>query len=367
MSIRYECEQCGSVLKIKDDLAGKPGKCPKCKTAFTVPAPSDDSDSSSEMAATDSSADLSSAATESRPAESSGEFDVDAFLLSEDEPASAKSKSKSAKSAQATKVIDADQSLDELDEKPKTKRSKSRSDEDSDEQSFQIRRGPDSVRKPISAPKSEGDDESDEQTPPSRRPPGTNPNAVASNIASDLLAKSSKKGKKANWDEATPEKKQEGPEFDWDSLWYEARTKLLPVLGGGAALCLLVYFVLMPMFFGGKSFTPDLGAVTGTVTVGGKPLVGATVWFHPEQKKKESKGKSFHVTASVSQTDATGRYELMYDPNDRLRGAVIGKCRVEISTTDYSGIHEKYYSPKGEPAIVEVKAGSQVINLELSQ
>lgn len=363
MSIRYECEQCGSVLKIKDDLAGKPGKCPKCKTAFTVPAPSDDLDSSSEMAATDSSEDSNSAATAAQPTESSGEFDVDAFLLSEDEPASAKSKPKSAKSSQATKEIDADQSLDELEEKPKSKRSKSRSDEDNADESFQIRRGPDSAGKLASASNAE----SDEQATSSRRPPGTNPNAVASNIASDLLAKSSKKGKKANWEEATPEKKKEGPEFDWDGLWYEARTKLLPVLGGGAALCLLVYFVLMPMFFGGKSFTPDLGAVTGTVTVGGKPLAGAMVWFHPEQKKKESKGKSFHVTASVSQTDATGRYELMYDPKDKLRGAVIGKCRVEITTTDYAGIKEKYYLPKSDPAIVEVKAGSQVINLELSK
>lgn len=366
MSIRYECEQCGSVLKIKDDLAGKPGKCPKCKTAFTVPAPSDDSDSSSEMPATVPSVDSGPAATESRPTESSGEFDVDAFLLSEDEPASAKSKPKSAKSSQAAKDIDADQSLDEPEEKPKTKRSKSKSDEENTDESFQIRRGPDSAGKTTSAPKPD-DDESDEQAAPSRRPPGTNPNAVASNIASDLLAKSSKKGKKANWDEATPEKKKEGPEFDWDGLWYEARTKLLPVLGGGAALCLLVYFVLIPMFFGGTSFTPDLGSVTGTVTVGGKPLAGAMVWFHPEQKKKESKGKSFHVTASVGQTDATGRYELMYDPKDKLRGAVIGKCRVEITTTDYTGINEKYYLPKNAPAIVEVKAGSQVINLELSQ
>jgi phage FluMu protein Com len=40
MTIRYKCDKCGSVLKIKDRLAGTAGKCPKCKTKFQVPEPS---------------------------------------------------------------------------------------------------------------------------------------------------------------------------------------------------------------------------------------------------------------------------------------------------------------------------------------
>lgn len=39
MTIRYKCSECGASLKIKDDLAGTSGKCPQCKTAFTVPGP----------------------------------------------------------------------------------------------------------------------------------------------------------------------------------------------------------------------------------------------------------------------------------------------------------------------------------------
>lgn len=39
MTIRYKCEECGSTLKIKGELAGTAGKCPKCKTAFTIPQP----------------------------------------------------------------------------------------------------------------------------------------------------------------------------------------------------------------------------------------------------------------------------------------------------------------------------------------
>src|SRR5262245_21283694 len=38
MSIRYQCEECGSTLTIKDELAGTKGRCPKCKAAFVVPA-----------------------------------------------------------------------------------------------------------------------------------------------------------------------------------------------------------------------------------------------------------------------------------------------------------------------------------------
>lgn len=38
MTIRFTCSECASVLKIKDELAGTKGKCPKCKTPFVVPS-----------------------------------------------------------------------------------------------------------------------------------------------------------------------------------------------------------------------------------------------------------------------------------------------------------------------------------------
>ena len=37
MTIRFTCAECASVLKIKDELAGTSGRCPKCKTKFVVP------------------------------------------------------------------------------------------------------------------------------------------------------------------------------------------------------------------------------------------------------------------------------------------------------------------------------------------
>ena len=366
MSIRYECEKCGSVLKIKDDLAGKPGKCPKCKTPFTVPAADGDSASSGEITATESSEDAEPKLPDSRPSDSGADFDLDAFLSGDDD-SDVKSKPKAAKTSRPTKALDADRStLDESDEKPPASRSKSQPDTDDEGESFQIRRGPDAPGK--TAPKHGLDGESDEQPTPSRRPPGTNPNAPAANIASDLLAKSAKKGKKANWNEAEPGKKNDEPGFDWDGLWYETRTKLLPVLGGGVVIYLLIYFLVSPMF-GDKGYVPKLGSVTGTISVNGKPLVGAQVFFHPADTKQESaKGKSFKITASVGETDATGRYELFYgNKTDKLRGVAPGKCRVEIMPMDPTGISPKYFQANADSPTVDVKPGKQIINLDLSE
>lgn len=39
MTIRYKCPKCSAVLKIKDEKADQPAKCPACKAAFTVPGP----------------------------------------------------------------------------------------------------------------------------------------------------------------------------------------------------------------------------------------------------------------------------------------------------------------------------------------
>ncbi len=64
---------------------------------------------------------------------------------------------------------------------------------------------------------------------------------------------------------------------------------------------------------------PDLAPTTGTVTLGGKPLEGASVAFWPEGKG----------SPSVSSTDAEGRFELKY--GGKVAGAPIGKHTVRIS------------------------------------
>jgi len=35
--IEVTCENCGKHLRVKDEFAGKKGKCPGCQTLLTVP------------------------------------------------------------------------------------------------------------------------------------------------------------------------------------------------------------------------------------------------------------------------------------------------------------------------------------------
>ena len=66
---------------------------------------------------------------------------------------------------------------------------------------------------------------------------------------------------------------------------------------------------------------PELGQVTGTITMDGKPLVGTTVVFAPDNGRP-ARGK----------TDAEGKYELTYI--GQTLGAKIGHHRVEIAPNE---------------------------------
>jgi hypothetical protein len=109
---------------------------------------------------------------------------------------------------------------------------------------------------------------------------------------------------------------------------------------------------------GTPSDTPELGNVTGTVTMDGKPLANVVVTFEPESGKPSFGG-----------TDAEGHYDLVYSKNEK--GAKIGLHTVRI-TTPTEGPEDKGKDPV--PAKYntkstlkkEVKAGTNEINLELT-
>ncbi|WP_417386363.1 hypothetical protein [Gimesia sp.] len=69
----------------------------------------------------------------------------------------------------------------------------------------------------------------------------------------------------------------------------------------------------------GGSDQPDLGTVTGVVTMDGQPLANVTVTFSPENGRP-----------SIARTDEAGNYELGYLAE--TKGAVIGKHTVSIIT-----------------------------------
>lgn len=116
----------------------------------------------------------------------------------------------------------------------------------------------------------------------------------------------------------------------------------------------------------GRNSGPELGTVSGTVTLDGKPLPRVNITFVPEAEKG---------SPSYGGTDADGKYNLLFT-QDRA-GAMLGKHRVEIQTrepeTDDSGkpigpaetvqLPKKYLQPGALTA--EVKAGANEINFDL--
>lgn len=107
---------------------------------------------------------------------------------------------------------------------------------------------------------------------------------------------------------------------------------------------------------------PQLGTVTGKVTLDGAPLADATVQFQPAEGKP-----------SYAVTDASGNYELLFAPDQP--GATLGKHTVEITGNTYSEDAQgnEVQLPQKVPGkynqnselTADVKAGSNTFNFEL--
>lgn len=111
----------------------------------------------------------------------------------------------------------------------------------------------------------------------------------------------------------------------------------------------------------------DMGRVSGTITLDGKPLPNAIVTFYPQGGDG---GR-----ASAGRTDDQGQYELTYSRSEK--GAKVGEHLVTITTAvdggDYSEESEESigqelvptkYNAKSELK-EQVVAGSNTINFEL--
>ena len=132
-------------------------------------------------------------------------------------------------------------------------------------------------------------------------------------------------------------------------------------------VCLLAFNCVMFVSGCGQS-GPPLGAVTGTVTMDGKPVPGALVTFI----SKEADGSN-----SYGKTDASGKYKLEFS-TDRI-GAMLGNHDVVITTkrasadeapdtgtvdkTEFVAIPKHY--ARGT-LTAEVKSGNNVCDFPLS-
>lgn len=133
---------------------------------------------------------------------------------------------------------------------------------------------------------------------------------------------------------------------------------LKPLLRGAGIVTALMF---VTSFGCGRS---DMGTVTGTVTLDGKPLAEAFVEFVPTGGQGST---------SSGRTDSSGEYELMFSRD--VRGASLGPATVRITTRDVSTddqgneiwLPEKVpgrYNAKSELS-VEVKPGSNRFDFDL--
>ncbi|NOX52859.1 MAG: hypothetical protein GXP27_00160 [Planctomycetes bacterium] len=291
MPIRYKCQKCGSTLKIKDELAGKQGKCPKCRTAFRIPKP--------EAAAVGPGA-AGSGGPAHRPRVSDEEEEAFRHLT------------------------------EELGEGPAAKKKS----------------------KPTAPPEPGRQPEHDEEYF------RANPTAAA-DVASELLALTGKKSQKTDWRAAlkkpfTPTKAAEAYR---EYVWHVTQRVVLTILAG--ALIVGGAWWISTRLMGTSSNLPDLGQVTGVVTLDGQPLPRATVEFHPIAPP----GEPAPGSASIGRTDENGLYELKYLKN--VYGAVVGKHRVVITPHASSRILLPSEYNVRSKLIREVKPGKNVINFQL--
>ena len=319
MTIRYKCEQCGAVLKIKEELIGTEGKCPKCKSKFIVPDPKD---------------------------------------IEEPPPAASTGTKKKAKTKSPKK---------EKPEEPQTAKAPPADDEEFDPTDILFATDDDDeagVTESVGDRDAAADDEpeadvfdafddDDELT----APPPTTPEPQASEVptsatAADLLAR--KSGKKTSdpkrnyesamaavsasveeslrtTDDSAQKKKKLQPTLPNQGKDWQKQLLLTRILPGAAAvllLCLLGYWMMMD-----GTDVPPLYYVSGTVMLDGRPISGATVEFYPVGEREEQ------VANSSGTTDSDGEYVLFYA--EGYTGAVEGQFIVTINS-DYDFIPPDY-------------------------
>ena len=79
-----------------------------------------------------------------------------------------------------------------------------------------------------------------------------------------------------------------------------------------------------------------MGYVRGAISLDGKPLQGATVYFAPIKNDMEGSKKE-RIRTSVGTTNERGEFRMMYIPADRIEGVAVGECRVWITHVGING------------------------------
>ncbi|MGE0374606.1 MAG: hypothetical protein AB7I48_12600 [Planctomycetaceae bacterium] len=315
MTIRYTCHACGSKLNIKEELAGTQGKCPKCKMEFEVPSASPSGNTAADAAVPprEPQAGINPvkagppakakmpARTAAGGAARDADFDPVAFLMEDDTAAS----NRRAAPPLSDDEIPAALELDVSEDEPPRRRGRPRRRvnlEADDDLSF----GSASVS--AGAMLSGG---------------------ASAGAARDLLTRTveESRARAARIDENEPREPSAVIEIGRELLVRGLPGLLvIALLGGGL-------YYLANSVMGVSNHLPDLGYVSGTITLDGAPLAGAEIQFRPVATEFQvSDRKSIETRTSVGRTNEQGYYELQY--MEGVEGAVVGEHRVSISKLD---------------------------------
>lgn len=337
MTIRVTCDNCGSVLKIKDELAGTDGKCPKCKTRFVVPRHDD------EEAAAES---VSEKRDEARPVPPSPAAPVASASAAKapgmPAPHTNHKPAKEEEFDPVSFLMDGPKKKPTLDPEPASRNPQPSPGRNSGGG------GGFSLDDDDSAPEQEYD-----KPAPTRKWGAKKDGSAAGaaersldgskNAAKDLLAKSMEESRVR-----ASEMPEEPPRFSFDfaGFFREVGIKGLGTLVGIILGVGGVYWMMNSMM-GAKVKLPPLGYVSGTVTIGGKPAVGIRVYFSPiDRAIAGTKEKKERARDSLGVTDAAGHFDLYYLPE--TEGVKVGDCRVWMEANDPTIVIPRTYGPASE-------------------
>ncbi len=346
MTIRFTCAGCGSLLKIKDELAGTDGKCPKCKTEFVVPDPEtdDEDEDAAELLVARTEPAKTPAKPSAKPAERPA---IGAAVESASKPAVTKPATKPAakqdKNAAGDDFDPTDFLMgDDNNPRPSVPVFEDVSDMDPPRpaavDSRQKRPG---TKAPVPGGGASGDSES-----------GTGAGFSASAHAKEMMIRAMDESR-AHASEMPRQAERAG--FDFAGFFHEFGLKI----GGGLVFGALLTYGLYLMFDGmmsSKLTLPKFGYVEGTVKLDGNPLPGATVYFAPLDATIPG-GRKERARTSYGITDEKGHYRMIYI--NQTQGVAAGKCRVWLDLVGPKGQVIPPSFTEATMTVREVKLGSQ--------
>jgi hypothetical protein len=183
--------------------------------------------------------------------------------------------------------------------------------------------------------------------------------ASAASIARDLITRRIAKGheeKPASVAAVPRAAEEEG--IDYAALAQELGRTLLPGIAVIVVLCMAVYWLSSSVM--STRALPDLGKVSGVVTLDGVPLRGAIITFQPVASEEPGS----KLSSSVGRTDEEGLFTLTYVKD--VPGAVVGEHKVFVQAPAATGKETlpARYNTKTE-LTEEVQPGSNEFEFKL--